>query len=697
MNKNRYKTSSSKTNSFDYLRRNHYVGLRADNYSYYESQHSSASNWSTFLYFSLMVLWIEFVTKFAVDLFTFDGIIFTVLFSLPLSAFFVLCCTFSNSIKLNRRISLAITTIFSIWYCVQIVYHNVFGTFLVVTSITNGGTGQALNSVDMIMSSVLNRIVFLLLVFVPLVFNIIFGKKLVAFKKFKWSSKGILLGAAVVIWLVTLAFVNMDSSSSNTRSNSSLYHGELQQNAVCERFGLFTMQRLDISHLIFGYKTNIKTTSPQKATQASSSGKETAAKKPNSINTDFKNLESKTDNDDLKTLYGYFQSQVPSFTNKYTGMFKKYNVIFITAESFSQYAIDKKLTPTLYKMYSEGFQFNNYYSPAWGVSTTDGEYANLTGLIPKSGVWSFSQSAKSNVSFPFTLGEESHTNKYKTVNAYHNHSYDYYDRDKYLTNIGYDYKAIGKGLDLGENVWPNSDLKMMQKTTGDYINSDSFSVYYMTVSGHGGYSYNTMSSRNSDAVKNLKYSDEVKGYLASNIELDKAMKYLLDELKKAGKYNNTLICMTDDHYPYSLDDFNGLDELAGHKVDTTFERYKNAWILWSGSMKNPVKVDTYCSSLDVLPTLLNMLDFKYDSRTITGTDVFSDKQPFVVFADRSWISQNGKYNAGSGRYSKFSTAKGKDDVDELNNKCSNMFSSSRMILETNVYAQMYGDTHVVGK
>lgn len=292
------------------------------------------------------------------------------------------------------------------------------------------------------------------------------------------------------------------------------------------------------------------------------------------MSADFSKLTKSTNNDELKSLYEYFDSEEPSYTNEYTGMFKGYNIIFITAESFSQYAIDKDLTPTLWKMYNEGFQFENYYSPAWGVSTTDGEYANLTGLIPKSGVWSFSKSAENNVSFPFTLGEQSRKLGYKTVNAYHNHTYDYYDRDKYLTNIGYDYSAIGKGLDLGENVWPNSDLKMMQKTVDDYINSDSFSVYYMTVSGHGGYSYNTMSERNTDLVKDLKYSDEVKGYLAANIELDKAMEYLLARLEKAGKLDNTLICLTDDHYPYSLDEFDGVSELAGHKVDTTFEQYK---------------------------------------------------------------------------------------------------------------------------
>lgn len=67
-------------------------------------------------------------------------------------------------------------------------------------------------------------------------------------------------------------------------------------------------------------------------------------------------------------------------------------------------------------------------------------------------------------------------------------------------------------------------------------------------------------------------------------------------------------------------------------------------------MKKPVKVDTYCSSLDILPTLSNMLGLEYDSRMLAGTDVFGNKEPFVVFADRSWISQNGKYNASTGEY-----------------------------------------------
>lgn len=643
----------------------------------------------------------EIALKFALGLFTADSLLYTALFTVPFALILTVLCTFFKKRKINRIISAVITAILCIWYNTQMVYYNVFGTFLVIKSITNGGTEQAFNSTDMIISSITSKLGFILLVFVPLIVNIIFGGRLFAFTKIRLPFKGIVIIIAAAVYGITLVCVNLDSSSSSS-SSYNLYYGELQQNAVCERFGLFTMQRLDISHLLFGYSSvllDVSTadeaaapTTSAVSTEGNESGEEdeTVEIKPQIIETDFEALSESTDNDELKTLYNYFSSAEPSYTNEYTGMFEGYNIIFITAESFSKYAIDEELTPTLYKLYNEGFQFENYYSPAWGVSTTDGEYANLTGLIPKSGVWSFSQSVEDNISFPFTLGEMSHTYSYSVVNAYHNHTYSYYDRDQYLTNIGYDYFAIGKGLDLGENVWPNSDYKMMQKTVNDYINADSFSVYYMTVSGHGSYSYNTMSIRNWDAVEDLDYDDEVKGYLVANIELDKAMEYLLERLEEAGKLDNTLICMTDDHYPYALDDVDGLDELAGHEVDTTFERYENAWILWSGSMAEPIKVDTYCSSLDVLPTLLNMLGFEYDSRTLSGTDVFGSKAPFVVFADRSWISQNGKYNANTGTYTEFEDAEGEDDIESLSNRCNNMFTVARMILDNDAYAQMYG-------
>ena len=63
-------------------------------------------------------------------------------------------------------------------------------------------------------------------------------------------------------------------------------------------------------------------------------------------------------------------------------MFKGKNLILFTAEAFSPWFISEELTPTLYRLTHEGFVCNNFYQPGWGQSTTGGEFAVMTGLLP---------------------------------------------------------------------------------------------------------------------------------------------------------------------------------------------------------------------------------------------------------------------------------------------------------------------------
>ena len=92
--------------------------------------------------------------------------------------------------------------------------------------------------------------------------------------------------------------------------------------------------------------------------------------------------------------------------------------------------------------------------------------------------------------------------------------------------------------------WPASDLEMMEQSMPDYINDDCFCVYYMTFSGHGPYNGdNVIRNRNIDKIKELlgetKLTAASQSYLACNYELDKALAYLLQELAKAVKLENT--------------------------------------------------------------------------------------------------------------------------------------------------------------
>lgn len=277
-----------------------------------------------------------------------------------------------------------------------------------------------------------------------------------------------------------------------------------------------------------------------------------------------------------------------------------------------------------------------------------------------------------------------------SANSYHNHTAEFYNRTDYMKTMGYSkYLAVGNGLEkrMECSKWPNSDLDMIRVTTADYINDDRFLSYYMTVSGHMGYTRkdNYLADKNWNLVKSLPYSKQAKGYLATQIELDKAVEKLISDLEEAEKLDDTVIVISGDHYPYglSLDEVN---ELSSYKRDDKFEKYNMPFIVWSNSMKEPVKVDKIGSSLDILPTVLNLFGVDYDSRLLIGKDILSDSEPLVIFSDRSFISKEGKYDATE---DKFIPNEGvevdKKYVESISKIIYQKYKMSRLILDKDYY------------
>ena len=374
---------------------------------------------------------------------------------------------------------------------------------------------------------------------------------------------------------------------------------------------------------------------------------------------DFDSLIASAKSERVATLHKYVNSLTPSKTNEMTGIFKGKNLIFITAESFSKEVIREDLTPTLYRMYTQGITFTDYYQPAWGGSTSTGEYTNLTGLDPYEGVESMKKSATRNLYF--TMGNQLMRLGYFS-RAYHNHTYNYYSRDLTHENLGYEkYIGVGTGMEEGvSKAWPESDLEMIDFTVPQYIDHQPFSIYYMTVSGHGLYSWagSDMSRKHKDDVQGLNASEHVKAYIAANLELEAAMKSLIDQLEAAGIADDTVIVLTTDHYPYALEPSetwgipNGvLDELYGFPNVDCFTQDHNALLIWSGCLEGKnIVVDDPVFSLDIVPTLSNLFGTEWDSRLLPGRDVFSDAEPIVFWPNCSWKTDLGKYNAKTGTF-----------------------------------------------
>ena len=453
-----------------------------------------------------------------------------------------------------------------------------------------------------------------------------------------------------------------------------------------DKTGLFTMEMIDIERYIFGFNEEIYS---EQINVNNEEEKVPEAKiEYNTTDIDFDKLINDETDDKIKSMHVYFKNTFPSNKNEYTGMFKDKNLIFITAEAFDTIAIDEKLTPTLYKIANNSFIFKNYYQPLYPVSTSDGEYMNLNSLIPKEGVWSFKQTSK--ISMPYGIGNMFNKEGYVSY-GFHNHNYNYYDRQKSHKNIGLKYYGCGNGLEKKMNCkhWPNSDKEMIDATTSYYIDKDKFMTYYMTVSGHLNYNFsgNNMAYRNKNKVKNLKYSTAIKAYLATQIELDKSIEKLLQVLEEKGKLNDTLIVIAPDHYPYGLTT-KQMNEISTIDRNDKFEKFHTTLIMYNPNIEKTV-VDKVISSLDILPTIYNLYGLTFDSRLLMGRDIFSNNEHIVILSDRSWITDKGKYNSVTKEFTSTTNEEIEEDyIDRINMIVNQRYGMSSLIIDNNYYKKI---------
>ncbi len=604
-----------------------------------------------------------------------------ILFSLPIAiALNIVSSLFKE--KANKIITYILTTFIVILFGAQIVYYSMYESILSFYSIMNGG--QVTEFMDVIFDMILRNWYGILLFIIPIVVLIILHKKkIIDFEKQNLKETLVKIGALIIIQAIAVLCVNFISTK-DIYSNKNLYYKTHVPKLTAKRMGFLTAMRLDLQRFIFGFEeTLVIETSSENIEDSKDKGY-------NVTNIDFENLIENEQDEAIKEMHEYFNTQEPTNKNEYTGMFEGKNLIVLVAESFSSLAIREDLTPNLYKLYKEGFQFDNFYTPVFPVSTADGEYITDTSLIPKEGVWSFKEIVGNYMPY-------SYANVFENIgyssNAYHNHTATYYNRDKYIETMGYNsYLAVGTGLEdrMNTSRWPNSDYEMINVTMDDYINNDKFLAYYMTVSGHLNYTKagNAMVYRNWEQVENLPYSHKAKSYLAANIELDKAVGELINRLSEAGKLEDTVIVISGDHYPYGLT-LEEINELSTYQRDDIFEKYRMPFLIWSGSMKEPIKVEKVGSSLDILPTVLNLFGIEYDSRLLIGRDILSNASPLVIFSDRSFITDKGRYNAITEEFIPNENTEIEEGyVQKINNIIYKKYQMSRLILENDYYRKI---------
>lgn len=635
-------------------------------------------------------------------------VLFAIFYGLVFGALLSLIQGLTRKIVTGVMLSLV-----TIYFIVQVIYSQVFATYLSIVGMA-GVAGQALDFTDVIGQALRKEWWVLVLYLLPLLLWAVWIRKKLTAPRHQIWQYACLLAASIVLFLVDLCFMRSDRDT--LYSAYEVYREYTSVNMAVEKLGVCESLYLDVKNgvkdrlgldeeqPVFEVVEEPETEEPvrtdsisemvdaaQMASSTDAAAKEQEVPSPNILSIDLQALAQSEENESIKALHEYINTCKPTYKNEYTGMFEGYNVIFVVAEGFSGFCVDEARTPTLYKMCYDGFVFDNYYTPLWYGSTLGGEYADLTGLMPANGGYmSMARAGSRGNDMYFTLSEQLLRQGY-TARGYHDNDYTYYDRDISHPNMGLEWIGMGNGLSYekdenGHTFWPQSDLSMIRNTVGDYISDQPFYTYYLTVSGHVMYNFggNDMAARHKDIVEDLPYSDTTKAYIACQYELELAMRELIDTLEEGGVLDRTLIVLTADHVPY--DNKEVVDELAGKTLDSTFGWYQNKLIIWSSSMEKPVYVSKYCSSLDVLPTVSNLLGLEYDSRMLVGQDILSDSEGLVIFNDRSFITDRVSYNANTGEtVSMDGTPVNENYVEEMKLLVKNKFNMAEAINKYDYY------------
>lgn len=641
--------------------------------------------------FFLFVLYYEelFLKLYCFHAIRFSGAIFTLLFLIPPALLLGLLCS-AVSVRTGRILLPICTAVLSLWLGAQTIYYHLFKIFLTLFSLSKMGMVAGAFG-DMAVLEILANWFPVLMMAMPVVVScllsrlILRGEPIQRGAKIWWAVQSV-LAYGIVLGIVALC-------GGGVLSIRDIYFRSMTPELETREFGMIAQTQLDVQRLIFGIPPEVGAKEPEPTPELQpDSGNQPVILGENVMDIDFEALMQRDWADrDLVEMHRYFSNTEPTNKNSWTGRFEEKNLVWIVAEGFCTLAMDPDRTPMLWKLSHEGIVCDNFYTPLWGVSTSDGEYVTTTGLVPKSGVWSYSLSAANDM--PFGFGNQFRKLGYRTL-AYHDYLYDYYDRNLSHPNMGFDYYALDHGLEM-EEIWPPSDQEMMEKIVPQFVNEDSFMVYCLTVSGHLKYSFetNTMSERHRDAVEGLNYSEPVQAYLACQMELELAIESLVEQLEAAGKLDDTVIVLTGDHYPYGLTD-EEYSELLGHEVDPVFEIFKNTLILWSSDIEEPVHVDKYCSSLDVMPTLANLFGLEYDSRLMAGRDILSDSPGLVIFSNYSFLNQEGAYNSIADTFTTWDgKAVDEASVQEWMTEVHNRVAYSAAILDKDYYRVVFGNVN----
>ena len=301
------------------------------------------------------------------------------------------------------------------------------------------------------------------------------------------------------------------------------------------------------------------------------------------------------------------------------GQPQKLNIVLITVESLSgeyltRYGNQDHLTPELDKMMTKSLVFDNLY--AAGNRTVRGLEA-LSLCVPPSAGESIIK-RKDNRMGDFSVGTQLKHLGYQVQFLYGGNSY-FDNMGNYFSHNGYqviDRQQIPKKDISFANIWGVCDEDMFNKSLQvfdqDAKKGKPFFAQIMTTSNHRPYTYPTGKIK---VVGDPKTRDNAVRYT------DYAIGHFIATASKRPWFHHTVFIIIADHCASS----------AG-KTSLPIEKYHIPCIIYSPGNIAPKYVSTLCSQIDVMPTLMSILNLPCKVKYTGGNILDGNFKPRAFMA-----------------------------------------------------------------
>ncbi len=366
-----------------------------------------------------------------------------------------------------------------------------------------------------------------------------------------------------------------------------------------------------------------------------------------------------TDNDEkAQAIADYYDARQTPEANAMTGKLAGKNLILVQLEAIDTWMLTEDAMPNLYALYKGSVVFGEHYAPMYlsgGTFNTE-IMANL-GLFPpfyggKTGLYAGNE-------FPLSLPRLFAGSGYR-VRSFHNSRAEVYARG--LTHKNWGYERFYSGVDIN---MPDIDFDSGLISGFDLMTEgDKFFSFIVTYSGHGPYVGSSVSAKYYDKFR-ARYPDAEEMYvhsLAHAYETDIFIGELVDSLERAGLRDDTVLAFYSDHYNYYSEDTAIVMKYKGVYDKNLMKR---VLFFVNSNVLSPMTVGKVTSSIDILPTLVDLFGFDVDTRYYAGDSAFSDGGGYVIFEDRSWYDGERYYIAGSGETDDLAAARSAEIDDRI--------------------------------